>query len=94
MKTMTMLMTIALVAPAMALELPDPMGSTGLSVIDNVERLERLGGIPSYSNRAPQVVVPIPPSESGPSYYTPSGVMTDKQFCNYVTGGGLRCYSR
>ena len=49
---------------------------------------------PRYQAEQPVIIAPIPPSESGPSYYTPSGVMTDKQFCNPVVGGGLRCYTR
>ena len=92
MKTMLMLM-IALAAPVMALELPEPgrvdWNESATPITDKY-----FGNDTGYGARAPQVVVPIPPSESGPSYYGPQGVMTDKQFCNYVFGAGLRCYSR
>ena len=93
MKTTLMLM-ITLSAPAMALELPDPMESMNESVIDRAERLDAMGRVGRYRNPAPEVVVPIPPSESGPSYYSQDRIMTDKQFCNRQYGGAMWCYSR
>ena len=87
----TMLMLIALSAPAMALELPDPMESMNESVIERAERHDAMGRVARYRNPAPEVVVPIEPSTTGPSYYGTHSIMTPTTYCNRGSDGSLFC---
>jgi hypothetical protein len=78
------LTTIMLSAPAFGYDDSDQPNA-----LDRYEARERQ--IDSGYSRDTVVTVPIPPSETGPSYYSPNAIRTDKQYCVRDTFGTLTC---
>ena len=57
--------------------------------------IRRSEPLPRFEPYPPAVVVaPIEPSTRGPSYYGPTSVMTDKQYCTRGYDGSMFCMSR
>jgi hypothetical protein len=62
------------------------------SALDRYEAREReIDSGYGYSRGRTDVVVPIPPSETGPSYYSPNAIRTDRQYCVRDQFGTMTC---
>lgn len=101
MKTMiaTMLALTALTVQAYGLD--DPMDRMNEpSLLDRYEAREREIDTGYGDSRGTQVVVPIPPSSRGTSYYGPVGPFGDQRIstpdmeCLRAVTGGMNCFPR
>jgi hypothetical protein len=80
----------ALLAQADDLDMPNPMdrlNESSTPITDRAFPGSRVGGYGGSS----EVVVPIPHSTIGPSYFSDTAIHTDKQYCVRDTFGTLTC---